>query len=393
MLVLASLVTSCVVGEGSPETGSTPTPAPAPVDAAPLAVGGVVDQPVHGSVIAGDPSTISLHVVAHYSAPGEPCQVQVLADPGDLTSWITIGSGATDTTATSGGGYGLALDVQPVTGTADAARWPSGGVLRLRVIDSSDHAFLASGFEADAVTTIAVVNPQPAPTDWLYLQQKGSGSIAETQAYYAATAAPTTLSAFMSQYGFAADGANETAASYYNNGDLAVGRAMHCRATTTPAGGLACYVSNFGSFDGDPNVAIAALETAAATPIATVAMVYSPPITAPNAVSFVVYNPAGALQDSAQLDTHGDNTAIPQNCINCHGGASSYDATTHAATGARFLPFDPAAFEFGSAAGFTLLDQQDQIRALDQLVLDAAPTEAIEDVIGGIFPTACVQNA
>jgi hypothetical protein len=345
---------------------------------------GVIDAPTHGSVIPGDPVDIAVRVVAHYSRPSEQCQVQVLDDPSDLTSWVTIGTATTDTT-TSGHGYALALDVRPVSGASDAGRWPTGGVLRLRVIDADGTPFTVSGFEADNLTTLAIVNPQPPPADWTYLKIKPVGSVAETQAYYAATNAPTTLAAFMTTYGFG--DSDVIAATYYNAGDLAVGREMHCVATTTtPANGVACYVSNFGAFDGSVSAAFTALENPSATPIATVAMVYTPPITAPNSVTFAVYDPSGALQDSAQLDTFGNNTSIPQICLNCHGGASTYDTTSHSATNARFLPFDPAAFLFAPAPGLGLADQLPQLYQLNQLVLAAAPTTADADEVNGLFP-------
>jgi mono/diheme cytochrome c family protein len=381
-LALVGIVAGCA-GEAPPAS-----PVAASPDAPLPPATGLIDSPAHGSVIAGDPETIVLHVVAHHGRSNEPCSVQVLAQPDDLASWTTIATATTDQTS-SGVGYGLAVDVRPVTGTSDAARWPIGGVLRLRVIDSEGTPFLASGFEEDRVAMVAVVNPQSLPTQWKYLAQKPTGSVVETQAYYAATAAPATLAAFMTKYGFApSGGAGEIAATYYNGGDLAIGREMHCIATAQPANGAACYVSNFGAFDGDASAAITALETGTATPIATVAMVYSPPITAANAVTFAVYSASGALQPSAQLDAYGDNTSVPQNCLNCHGSAATYDAATHAASGARFLPFDPAAFQFSTHAGMRLQDELAPIYQLDQLVLGAAPTSGIQHVIDGLFPNA-----
>jgi hypothetical protein len=160
---------------------------------------------------------------------------------------------------------------------------------------------------------------------------------------------------------------------------------MHCRATQTPAGGLACYVRNFGIFGGDRNEALA-LTVGGGAPLATVAMVYTPPITAPNSVTFMVYGPNGELVNEAQLDSFGNNTSIPQNCLNCHGGNSRYDATTNAVIGARFLPFDPAAFSYAVRSDLTLIAQEPQFRALNRLVGQAAPTAGVRDLIGGLFP-------
>jgi hypothetical protein len=161
---------------------------------------------------------------------------------------------------------------------------------------------------------------------------------------------------------------------------------MHCRATTTPAGGVACYVRNFGTFGGTQPDAIAKL-LAGGTPLATVAMVYTPPITSPDAVTFMVYNGAGTLATSAQLDTYGNNTSIPQNCLNCHGGSATYDATRHSVSGAQFLAFDPAAFAFADQPGLRLADQESQLDALNRLVLTTSPTDAARNVIEGMFTT------
>jgi len=330
-------------------------------------------------VFPGAVSTVTIHVAGTYTGDSE-LAVQVLADPTDLTSWTTIATAMADAT------QAFAADVQPVDSSADAARWPQGGVLRLRVVDGAGSG-VALPYDANqpSLTTIAVASPAGAPADWQYLTQKAPGSDAETSAYYTAIDAPTTLAAFQSTYGFG--GASEAAAKYYNLGDLGIGRDMHCVATAA-AGGVACYVTNYGTFGGDQGSAIAALE-AATTPLATVAMVYTPPISAPNAVTFMVYGATGSLATHAQLDTVGNNVSIPQNCINCHGGQSSYAATSHAATGARFLQFDPNAFAFPTDdASLTLDAQQAQLAALDQLAMQAAPTDAEQEVITGSWPSA-----
>src|SRR5207253_2794767 len=152
-----------------------------------------------------------------------------------------------------------------------------------------------------------------------------------------------------------------------------IGREMHCRQTKSPAGGVACYVRNFGEFGGSAAQAMNEL-VAGGVPLATVAMVYTPPITAPNAIEFFVYSGAGTLTTSAQLDTHGDNTSIPANCINCHGGGARYDPASHAVLGAQFLAFDPAAYTFATTAGLRFADQEPAFAQLDQLVLATSPT-------------------
>jgi hypothetical protein len=243
---------------------------------------------------------------------------------------------------------------------------------------------LAIDPEGPTDTVIAIANPSPPPAGWTYLSEELPGSVTETIAYYTAIDAPATLTDFQTRYGFPGD---ETTALYYNAGDLAIGREMHCRATATPAGGVACYVRNYGVFGGTRDEAMT-LAVAAGPPLATVAMVYTPPIDAPNAVTFVVYGPDGARVNEAQLDTRGDNTSIPQNCLNCHGGRSAYDTTTHAATNARFLAFDPIAFEYAPQPELSLAAQEEKLRRLNRLVALAAPTVAVRELIEGIFPVA-----
>ncbi|MGN6108505.1 MAG: hypothetical protein ACTHU0_25595 [Kofleriaceae bacterium] len=333
-------------------------------------------EPTHGGVLAGEPSVIAIHVAGDYDVAGAQLSVQVLADPDDLASWTTI---ATTTSENAGGASArFGITVRPVANVQEAPRWPRGGVLRLRVVDPDGNALPYDPSDPDDAV-LAVVNPAEIPETWSYLLEKPVCSRDETAAYYAAIDAPPTLDAFQTRYGFPRD---EIVARYYNAGDLGIGREMHCRATAAPAGGVACYVRNFGTFGGARGQAISEL-IAGGVPLATVAMVYAPPIDAPNAVSFVVYGPDGALVTEAQLDTRGDNASIPQNCLNCHGGRSTYDPATHAARGARFLAFDPAAFDFAPEANFA--SQDESFRRLNQLVAATEPTSATRELIDGIY--------
>ncbi len=372
---MLTLLAGCVIGEEVVEPIDDEETAPPPIG-----IRGLVLEPANGTVVAGDPSTASLRIAGEYVEADQDLVVQILANPADLTTWETIAR--TRTTAVVGLPTAeFAVDVRPVTSAAEQLRWPRGGVLRLRVLDAAGRALPFDAASPDD-SVIAVVNPAELPTRWQYLLEKPVGSVAETLEYYAATNAPATLTDFMARYGFPG---GETSAVYYNAGDLGIGREMHCRATETPAGGLACYVRNYGTFGGRRDDAIA-LTLAAGAPLATVAMVYTPPITAPNAVSFVVYGPDGARLDEAQLDTRGNNTSIPQNCLNCHGGRSRYDEATSSVFGARFLPFDPFAFAFAQRADLTFVAQEDKFRQLNRLVASAAPTTGVRTVIDGMFP-------
>src|SRR5205823_4328702 len=117
---------------------------------------GTVVTPQHGSLAASDTVAVS----GTYNGGGA-LDVQVLADPTDLTSWTTIAS------ATAGGGR-FATNVQP-----GADEWPDGGVLRLRVIDATGAPLAAA--DDPSATTIAIVRPAAAPAAWSYLVEKPPG--------------------------------------------------------------------------------------------------------------------------------------------------------------------------------------------------------------------------
>jgi hypothetical protein len=369
--VLLLAVTGCV-GEITGPGSSNDDPPGDDVDE-PLARG-LVLEPKHGSLVERDPLSTTFHVTGRYDGADE-LAVQILSNPADLTSWITIAH------ATPKNGA-FAVDIEPITSEADRTRWPRGGIFRLRVVDARGNA-LPHEEEAPESTVIALAESRRAPRTWTYLVENAApGSLEETREYYATIDAPATLDAFLQRYGFPGD---ETQALYYNRGDLKIGRDMHCRAIETPAGGIACYVRNYGEFGGSKNQALQQA-TGGGIPLATVAMVYAPPITAPNAVTFMVYGGNGARIDEAQLDTQGDNTSIPQNCINCHGGRSSYDPATNSVTNARFLPFDPLAFDFSTQPQFTLAQQVDDFRALNKLVGLAAAPAGMQELIDGMFP-------
>jgi len=359
-------MSGCLLGEPDASDETKPMPM------------GLVTEPALGAVIEGDPSTISLRVAGVHNIEGRSLMVQVLSNPDDLMSWETIAS-MTASEPQADGKFGFSTVVRPVTGAQDAGRWPAGGVLRLRVVDDMGRKLAHDPATPDD-SVIAVVNPAGAPAAWMYLMSKPRGSTTETQAYYTAINAPPTLADFMTRYGFPGD---ETVARYYNAGDLGIGREMHCKAT--PNGGLACYVRNYGTFGGSRSDAMAAT-LAGGTPLATVAMMFTPPLDAPNSVKFMVYNQSNSLMMFAPLDTQGDNTSVPQNCLNCHGGRASYDTAMHKVTGARFLPFDPAALAFPARSDLAFAAQEDGFRRLNRLVEPAAHTMATHELIDGIFP-------
>jgi hypothetical protein len=382
---------------------------------------GVIDAPRFATIVDEPTATAVIHASGYHTTPGEAIDMQLLADPADLSSWTTVATAVADTAASPGvlgehgePMYAWRVDVAPNAGQPTDARWPAGGLVRLRALDHDgaplrgfDHD-VQSCFDASPGQTLGqlartcgsrfaylvLVSPSPNRADQppgpnldgpRYLSHKPILTVAETQAYYAATAAPATLTEFLAKYGLDAPGL-PMEARYYNAGDLGIGRHMKCAKFPTAAGeGFACAVENYGLFGGLESDAISQLVSPAATPLATVAMVYTPPATAPNAVTFVAYSGGGARLDQAQLDTQGDNMSIPGNCLNCHGSSASYDPATHAVTGARFLPFDPAAFDYANVAGATRHEQEEAFRRMNEMVGAGEPALGDGELVDGLY--------
>ncbi len=219
------------------------------------------------------------------------------------------------------------------------------------------------------------------------------------QHYYQTIQPPTTLANFRSKYGFNASGAGpyvngEVESTYYNHGDLGIGRNMHCRRfvsiTSFPfaskSKGLACYVKNYAkTFNGEVSgvffgedeefVLNQTIAQAPANHFATVAMVQHD---GSSRTDFIVYDQSGNLQPFAQLDKIGHNAAVPTNCQSCHGG--NYSGTTTAggiATGSRFLPFDSddRVLQFSTTnVAFTKAAQATNIRDLNMLIYNFSQT-------------------
>lgn len=224
-----------------------------------------------------------------------------------------------------------------------------------------------------------------------------------------------TLTKFKNQY-FTGWAGGETRATYYNRGDLGLGRDMHCvdRTSDTTDGQIACYVSNYVSapkVNGKFSELSFGLSTKIAfdnfafnQPVATVAMVFrSRAVAGRDKIFFVVYDAAGNKADNAPLDRHGlafanefnpvtnpvpdperfgttgvtFNNHIPSNCLNCHGGKYQNTAQgTPRVSDAFFLPFDLDQFEYKDATGLRRADQQTQFRKLNQMVRNVAVKSA-----------------
>jgi hypothetical protein len=93
-------------------------------------------------------------------------------------------------------------------------------------------------------------------------------------------------------------------------------------------------------------------------------------------VRFLVFNAAGNLIPSVDLDGLHANEPVPNACVSCHGGSTSSPYT-----GAHFLPFDEANFAFSSIPGQTQADQEAQIKQLNLLVLNGTGTDITPQVV------------
>lgn len=318
-------------------------------------------------------------------------------------------------------------------------RWPEGGTARVRFrailnnLDGSTSQSLLPVRDRDGVKglveelILSDKNPTPAtPPEGSpipnFLDKKPALLRGETASYYFSVGiGPTgegpniaselnTLSKFRARYFDIPDGCKlegpELVATYFNRGDLGIGREMHCQINTCTRE-RACYVRNFGRRDGTPlfgNMAESFEALKAQKPFATVAMVERDrmsKIGAPNNVFFVVYDndpvdPKLAVE--APLDNKQFNKFIPGNCLVCHGSGGSYANPTDRPPGtdratvrdAFLLPFDLSAFRFYSSDPENPLSREAQdinvFWHLNRMVFLSslgAKSEAAAEVISG----------
>lgn len=400
-----------------------------------------MEGPENGDVVLGNTVGKGLLFSGKHNKPNIQIRVQVLKAPDDpsqnsplnTNNWVTIGTTTSSSTpqhwpldSVDDPYYDWSIGAIAVTNSSVLARWPQGGIMRFRAIDADNQVLYTFDQDraacylenatsawggvglacASEFSTAAVVSPSPTPAELAvtpkYLSFNGVGSPAETDEYYKTIGAPATLTAFKQKYGFGVAGSDEATATYFNEGDLGIGREMHCKSFG--AGlivGRACYVSNYGdgvvNFGADPTAAVAKAVTGAKSGVhtgafATVAMVYTAPISAANSVQFMVYGSNDLRVNEAPLDSKGYNKSIPQNCLTCHGGVT-YDSGANSVTGARFLAFDTDIFSYSTEAGFTLAAQQEGFRKLNRHVYNAAPTAATKQLIEGWYAAGSVNTA
>jgi hypothetical protein len=97
---------------------------------------GAIVEPRLGTTISGDTRSATVAIKGVHIRPDEPIVIQVPERPDDLTSWITIATTQTSSvpSATDPEVFEWQASVVPAL---DPARWPQGGLLRLRAVDAT----------------------------------------------------------------------------------------------------------------------------------------------------------------------------------------------------------------------------------------------------------------
>ena len=241
---------------------------------------------------------------------------------------------------------------------------------------------------------------------------------AQAADYYAAidpANVKATLGGWWDENGFGPNGdgivggvANESYVNqpYLNHNDLGFGRDMHCLENGDD---LACYVTNYGLPDQNPDNADAAANKDPAQRGATVAMEYDASAPADIRVQFYVFG-GGVVSSGrisfADLDGLGPKP-VPFLCMVCHGGEKSGITDSGGVVGpvryARFREFDLPSLRYSMGRdwdfGSTNLneDELDNFARLNRMVRDSTLGTPIADLItrwyGSTIEGAPVQPA
>lgn len=422
---------------------------------------GCQDQQQNGRTYSGT-GTKTLTISGRTDEPSASITIQQLRSPDRVpdntaANWQTIKN-------VTGSSTGLSWN-DPIpyydwnggqVSIAHGTAWPLGGVHRLRtVINSPSGPIALNAFDEDydacsqshasegwmqigqtcesdyprpKVTHVVSTAKNPingASTPPYLTRKRGNFAASNRNAGYyeriqvdipnvVSTREIPDLNAFKSRFRFGFAGNGEVTATYYNRGDLGLGREMHCREWVDGSdNGVACYVTNYKGVTNaaDPwgafNTALEqpAINDAIARTksLATVAMVYNaaaPKAAYPDKVSFMVFNGSGSfradpnrsnnvLLTQAILDnkTASGGADIPTNCVTCHGGSVSV-ASSGAGTvsNAFFLPFDLQALRFSNSnSAFNRANQEEAFRKLNAMVLKTNVPTRIRDLVNGWY--------
>jgi hypothetical protein len=110
-----------------------------------------------------------------------------------------------------------------------------------------------------------------------------------------------------------------------------------------------------------------------------------PPLASHGLQNFAALDNPGA-QAAANPHTLTDgNIAIPDNCLTCHGAASTYDSN-HNVTNAHFLPFDPSSLLFSTTnPTYSKANMLPELQRLNQLVGVTNTTTAIREFLQNLY--------
>jgi hypothetical protein len=209
-----------------------------------------------------------------------------------------------------------------------------------------------------------------------------------------AGATKTTLTEWWTANNFGADGSGGTRAAYLNHNDLGFGRDMNCR---TNGSDLACYVTNYGLPDQNPQNADDAEARLEAKRGATVTMEFKSAAPADRQVTFYVYgggDGAAPRIKFADLDGMGPKS-VPHLCLICHGGNPTLDPVTKEAKFARFREFDLPSFKYSGNRSWNYAPAANTLTpieitnfgSLNQMVRNVQPaTSAIRSLITSWYP-------
>lgn len=211
--------------------------------------------------------------------------------------------------------------------------------------------------------------------------------LAAATAYYAAIDPNNdkdTLGKWWQENDFGPSGegtnASFTRASYMNHNDLGFGRDMNCQKTGS---NVACYVTNYGLPNQNPQNANDAEDRNLATQAATVTMEFNAAAGNNEKVQFYVFGGGDATSGRlkfADLDGFGGK-AVPYLCLICHGGTvNAANKVQHA----RFREFDMPTFRYSDNRSWDFSGAASNTLNNAELTAFARLNQMVEGTTGGL---------
>jgi hypothetical protein len=212
-----------------------------------------------------------------------------------------------------------------------------------------------------------VVLKADLPTNhWLY--EFGLGTETSAQAYYQSIGAipgKDTFAKWLTANGFES-GFRSNDVVFFNPNEIGLGRRVNCRKRLVGVQTVvACYNTKFGEVGG--NVDQMLEETADfVAPGDSVAMEFSPGgLSAARNVKFFIYGPDGKLKTKTAFDKEGYVKYVPSVCLHCHYGPLS---TSSPDLNGKFVALDPHEYQYMSSGPYTLANQQERFRQLNEII-------------------------